>query len=429
MSKYLRICGVIIGTVLLTTGCATIIEPPSQAEACGESSISKHCLFLSTKASLSLVEADADWITAASEYAHALSVSNQTDEALELLQHALERASGIEAPVKRAKALTSIALAYTAAGDLEAALAVADTGEALLTSVDAEAKRWDLAGKFFTTRAKSGDVKAAVEAAKSMPQLGEALAAYKARTLREVAVQQAKTGDFLGARESLDLMTMGLSYYRATARADIAALALEQDKLELIPDLITEAELIARAQDNGYFVAGALRDIAEVEMHRGNGNTATQLFADAMDGARTAKSAQERARSLSRVVTGMSDTGVERIDHTYLEEALAFADNEKSEQMKNFSLYEIAGSAAFSGHFELANSLLPRLPETPFGDAHSLKSATQRDIAWGLARHGQLDKAVALANKIETPRERVQTLSRIIRLLDNPAMDAFPRYL
>ena len=209
----------------------------------------------------------------------------------------------------------------------------------------------------------------------------------------------------------------------------MAELAFAADNDALAERLLTEADSIARAQDDGYFVAGALRDIGKAYYRGGNREIAMRYFTDAHAATGRAKSPQHKARSLSRVGTGLSDCGLYADAKRVIPAAREWAEQAKAPVFNNWAFYEIAGSAAFAGDFDTASELLAVIPDMKFSNATSLKAATQRDVAWGMARHGQLDGAVAMSTSIEKPRERVQALSRVVRLMVDPKMDAFPRYL
>ncbi len=187
--------------------------------------------------------------------------------------------------------------------------------------------------------------------------------------------------------------------------------------------------MIARAQDNGYFVAGALRDIGFSYAVYGDAETANNYFSEAIAGSRNANSFQEKARSMSRIATRMADAGMTSETASMIAEATDLASQEESELFQQFSLYEIAGSAAFCGHFDTAQDLIEKIPSITFSSTASLKNSTIRDLAWGMAKHGDFVGAVKLANTIETKRERVQTLSRIARVILDPKMAAIARYL
>ena len=158
-------------------------------------------------------------------------------------------------------------------------------------------------------------------------------------------------------------------------------------------------------------------------------NKALQLFDDAASLSDKARTPQHKARALSRIATVMADLGLEEHTVPYLRQAAVTAKTEASQAMRRYSFYEIVGSAYFANNSAVIADIMDDIPTAPFGSASSLRDATMRDIAWGLARHGDWDRAAAIARAIESPRERVQALSRLVRLIRNPDMNALPRYL
>ncbi|MEM6575100.1 MAG: hypothetical protein AAF736_12570 [Pseudomonadota bacterium] len=112
-----------------------------------------------------------------------------------------------------------------------------------------------------------------------------------------------------------------------------------------------------------------------------------------------------------------------------LPEASKIAEQEPSEQLRLWSYYEICGSAAFAGDFQLANEVLSKIPTDIVLFGRPLYAAAQRDVVFGLLRHDRFDEGLAMASRIEPARERVQALSRMVGLLVDPGQPALPRYL
>lgn len=365
----------------------------------------------------------------ASEYALALAAAGITEEASAVLLNAVKQAQAIGAARLSATRLADLAAAAAEIGLEDLANSAAESGESLLTAVEGESKQSDLLGKFLSARAAAGATSDAVARALAMPEHSEALASIKARTLREIAAHQAEAGAFAEAEQTLQRISMGMTYYAAVAHADVAGAALRADQAELARRLLGTAELLARKQENGYFVAGSLRDIALVYLRLGDKERGIGMIADARVGARSANSFQEQARALSRIGTSLADEGLYEEAVELLPEAAALAAQEEQAMMQHYAYYEIAGSAAFAGDFALASSLLVNLPDEAFLSANSLRSVAKRDLAWGLARHGRWEKALEVAAAIPTQREKIQALSRLVRLSADPAMDELPRYL
>lgn len=396
---------------------------------CASSSTSQQCALEMAEALMGELTEDAVFLSVASEYALALYAAGRGSEAAAVLRQAVEKAVSIPEPDKAAAVLADIAASAGNMGDIALVMSAWKQGEVRIASIEAAVKKSDLSGKFLSARAATGDAAAAGMAALAMPEDSDDSASFKARTLREIAAHQAKAGNFDDAQVSLNEITMGLSYYAATAHSDVAAEAEKAGEFGLANQLLVKAEKRAREQDNGYFIAGALRDIASVYARLGDSETAMQMFEDAKQGARAAESYQEKARAMSRIGTSLADQKMFVQAAEVFPEAVQFAEQEEQASMRTYSFYEIAGSAAFSGDFALANQLIARLPDEEFLSADSLAAVAKRDLAWGLARHGMWNEAIQTASSISTRREKIQALSRLVRLSYNPDMEAVPRYL
>jgi len=222
---------------------------------------------------------------------------------------------------------------------------------------------------------------------------------------------------------------MGLPYYRALASIEVALPLHEQGKSNLAKSLLDEAENIGLNEKDGYFGAGIMRQLAVAHSKMEQRERAHQLFTTALTASQTAKSNQHHARAISRIATAMSDLGYFKRATAVLPDALKLAELESETLLRQWTFYEIAGSLAFSGDFEAAEKALESItPDAALG-GKSLSAAAKRDIAWGMARHNQIPTALDFANSISSARERVQALSRIARIVQNPNMNALPRYL
>ena len=417
--------------LLLVGGCAggsgTMIADGAPS-TCGAASSSEKCLLAEAAMSLVEIEELGDWIAAASEYAEALVTVGRDDEARKLLERALEASQALPADDGRLAAQLTLAKSVAAIGPEKMVLPFIEETRRTAAEVSSPEARYDAQATLAALPAMFGDRADAMRTARTLPE-GETLSSLRSRAFREIAAAAASHCDFDTALAALAEIRLGLPYYQSVARSEVAGFAINAGRAELANDLLLEAEQLARADPDGYFSAGALRDVAVAYERAGDEAKARALFADAAAAAKRAATAQQRARALSRVVTGMADVGLYSDASALLAPARQLAAEEPSEAMRNFSLYEIAGSAAFAGEFDAAQAIARDLPQTAFGSATSLRAATLRDIAWGRARNGDLAAAAALARSIPSPRERVQALSRIVRLLANPQMDAFPRYL
>ncbi len=428
---FLKVTPVAV-SLLWLPACQTVPASKASEEQvahCEDNSIAMSCLLQSAEQAFAEIESHADWISAAGEFAVALAENGQKDKARSFLTQASARIGQLENSISKISAAVELGKAATMAKLPTVALAMVALGNEEVDELEDNAKKYDLIGKLAEVQVLAGQTDEAIQRVLSFPETSDNHAAFKARSLREIAVAQARAGNFDAAQSTIAEITFGLTYYQSTVRSDVAALAFEADDSKLAIKLLQQAETVARAQDNGYFVAGALRDIGVVYMDNSMPEKAMLVFTDAKAAARNANSNQERARALSRIGTGLADCGLYTEAKSVFTEAQDFAKNAKSELFRHFSHYEIAGSAAFAGDFDTANNLVATLPETKFGSTSSLKAATQRDIAWGLAKHNHIAKARALINSIVPARERIMSFSRLILLLKNPKMQAFPRYL
>ncbi|MGJ8563075.1 MAG: hypothetical protein ACSHXY_05930 [Alphaproteobacteria bacterium] len=397
--------------------------------ACTQESISPQCIADNAQLVLAGIDDPFDWATSAAELAIANDSLSNTEAVSSLLNEALSKADDIEDKKKRATAYGDIALALSKIQPTSAMMPLVEQLTERAKQAGSDDKKWDILGKLATARAVHGDRAGALKMALTMPSATYSQDAFKGRTQREISKKYAEAGDFKTAIEIINEIDADFTYYSAVARTDIAALAIEAGQPNLVERLFEEALSIAKKQDNGYFSGAILRDIGYSQVKMGETNKAKVMFANALELARGAKSDQEKARAISRIATRMADCGLTDQSAEILLEALSISGRIESETFANFALYEIAGSASFSAEFDLSRSLITEIPETQFGSAVSLKAAAQRDLAWGLARYGQVNEAMSIANSITSPREKVHTLSRLVRLLKTPAMNALPRYL
>ena len=411
---------------LLTLGlCLLLLTAGSRAAT----DTSSDHLARAARGALTTVEGESDWVLAATELALGLYAQGQNDHAKTLVTTAQQRAGAIADPLTRATALTTVAETLIQMELFPGAAQVLREAQIAAHRVEDSKKQWDLRGKFIIAHAQTGEAAMAFESALAMPESDETLAAYKSRTLHDIAPIQARRGDLQGAQQTLSSITMGMSYYRVAATADVVSESYTKDTSAQLDTLLMDAIAMARAQTDGYFVAGALRHLAVAYAHMGNSDASKVLFLEALEASRKGVSPQHRARATSRVATSMADLGRFEAAARALPAAIALAREEDREPFRLFALYEIAGSAAFSGDLDTALALLKEIPgEFAFGN-NTLRWATQRDVAWGMARHGQWVQAVELATAIPSPRERIQALSRMLRLQADPDMVALPRYL
>ncbi|MEP3226798.1 MAG: hypothetical protein ABJO01_12550 [Parasphingorhabdus sp.] len=375
------------------------------------------------------LEDEAEWIVAAGEISAAFAANGQSIAARDYVSRAQQKIDQLESSDAKISASAALAKDAVTAKLPDLAERLVTEGELAAANIADNAKKYDLSGKLAVVRASIGQFDRALKTVRAFPETTSNHQAFKARSLREIAVELAKAGKWTEADLVITEISFGLTYYQSTVRSDIAHLAFSAGDFERAVRLLQEAEEIARAQENGYFVAGALRDIGVAYVNADMRHKAMSLFTDAIAGARRANSYQEKARAMSRIATGMADCGLYRDTQSILQEAEQFAQKAKSDLFRQFSYYEIAGSAAFSGQFSIADRLVTDLPETQFGSTSSLRAAALRDIAWGFAKHGRNMEARKLVSSIKPARERIMSISRIVRLMKNPKLEAFPRYL
>lgn len=419
----------LIAALFFFIGACASDQPKTTNADCSQTDIAASCILEIAENQLLLMENNFDWASSAIEIARAKDAWGEHDAAWRLVDEALSKAKAIENAKERATAFSDIALALAKVQRDARGLRVVEEIDALLGGVDNDAKRADIAGKLLTARSIHGDSAAAMAGAQQLAKTSAAEDAYKGRTLREIAVNLAQAGDIDGAVSALAAFDTAFTYYSAVARTEIAAFAHKAGRKEIIDSLLDEAETIGRAQSNGYFSAAVLREIAFDEFTMGRRERAMTFLADARNASRSAPSAQERSRSMSRIATRLGDRGEYALATDIVAEAVAILREEENDAMRHYSLYEAAGAAAFIGDFDVARSLIDELPSTPFGSARSLKSAGLRDLAWGMTRHGDTRGAMDVAKSIESLREKTHALSRIALLLKKPDMKAPPRYL
>lgn len=427
-----------IAFLLLSTGllglsaCQTVPEAQNtvdQAAKCSVESVDIACLLKTSEQAFAEIDGDSQWITAASEFSIALHAGQQDQAARSYLAQAVERTKLLKTALARVSAAAEVGKAAADAGQNDIAAAIVAWGEGQAITLEDNAKKYDLLGKLASAQAVAADPVSALIKVEAFPEKDDNYSAFKARSLREIAVAQAKAGGLEGAEQTISKITMGLTYYQSIARSDVASLAFQVGDERRALNLLREATLIAQGQENGYFIAGALRDIGAVYLDARRKDIGEKLFEDAKTGARRAKNNQEKARALSRIATSLADCKQYADARKIFSEAERFADQAKSPAFEHFSKYEIAGSAAFAGDFKTAFRLVESIPETKFGRTTSLKAATKRDIAWGLIKHGRKQEALELIQSIRPARERIMAISRVVRLLAVPDMHALPRYL
>jgi len=395
---------------------------------CSETDISIDCLLLSAQNTLDKAEDAFIFASGSAELAVAYDVSGRHEEAANLISEAIERASAIEDIKKKGSAFGEIMTAIASLSNTNHANKWA--ASILAKSTDLEERTVaDISAKAVVTRGVHGDVKAAYQEAMNLPQTSQIEGYAKAIALRKFASLLAKKGDFESAQDAVNAVTMSIDYYKALVRTDVARIAHDKGNNEVAENLLNEAIPIARSLENGYFSGAALRDVAFSYHGMGQEDKAQSFFTEALEATGNADKQNEKARATSRIATRLADAGLKNNTKPVLEKAAAFAKDIESDVMQSYSYYEIAGSAGISGQFDLAKKWLENVPENPMGSTSSIHSAAKRDLAWGLTRYGKTKEALEVVNTIKAPREKIHSLSRMVRVLKDPKMEALPRYL
>ncbi len=428
MNKLFTTTSMALFVILSLLSACVSIPTLKSAASCTIDASSQSCILETASILLADTQDNFDSTSAAAELAIAYDVASKPEQASSLITQAIKNSSNIEDLEKRGSALVEIITAISTLKPKNSANQWLHQIQALSADLP-EATKANITAKTIIADAVHEDLTSALNAARALPQANDTQENYKAVTLRKIADLLAKDGDFYNSRSAIDAITMSIAYYQAMAQSDVARTAYKARRTDLTKALLEEAEVIARAQDDGYFIGAVLRDIAYDYQIMGDTEKASRYFKDALAACATAKSPNARARSTSRIATRLADAKLVGQSRAILDDAVAFSTDISSETTKGYTYYEIAGSAAFSGEFDIAKTLIELTPDAPLGAASSMKNAAKRDLAWGLARYGKLDEALSVTQSINSPRERIHALSRIVRLLYDPEMNALPRYL
>lgn len=369
-----------------------------------------------------------DRASSLSELAVAFDADNQSDRGLVLFDSAISEASNIEDPKIRSSALSQILDGLFGLRPNKNVLVLEQQIGDLAKTLPSD-QIAGITAKRVLVRGRHGSFRPALDEATALPEQTSSQQNAKAVTLRKISEQLALSGDLVSAERALREIQMSISYYQAMARSDVARAAFRHDDSTLAETLLAQADVIARDQENGYFVGAALRDIAYAYRVAGYSEKADSYFEDAVTEAGKASKLNERARAISRIATRYADAEDYANSRAVLDIAVLHAKDIEPGPLRGYTYYEIAGSAAFNGEFELAFRSLEHVPDTPLQSTKSILGAAQRDVAWGLARHGRIEDALDVCARIASERERVQAYSRIVRLLRDPDMSALPRYL
>lgn len=405
-----------------------LITPFWGAPQCNGSAFVE-CVFEAAATELAAVSLQPHRIEGYLELATAAQEANKDELSLKLLHKAELELQDSATSAATLALRADLAKVLVKAGNCKGAMKHVHLARSLAHQIEDETQRWDLRAKLNVIQARTGAFDLAVAQVLTMPEDNNSVAAFKARALHDIAPWQARKVGVDEAIATLAKITMGLTYYRAAASTDVAVIAHENGEAAKAKALLEQAYDIAVRQDDGYFQAGALRHIADAYAVLGDASQASTMYAQALAAARNADQPQQRARAISRIATSMSDRGLFVQATRQLPQAMQLARLEPEGAMRWWAFYEIAGSAAFAGDFDTANHLLSEIPaDAAFGTV-PLRAVVMRDISWGLARHQHFEQAFQSAIHIQSRRERIQALSRVVRAFVKPKMAALPRYL
>lgn len=396
--------------------------------SCTQTNTSVPCLLKYAQESLDETDDSFSWVSSAAELSIAYDVTGNSHLAKTLITKAFTHTKTIEDTKLRSTATGEILTAIAELNQTEEASVWAKEAYRIAENLDARGKT-DIFGKILVTKAIHGNPNSAFSEALALPQKTDLESYAKAITLRKIANIFAKSGDLKAAEEAIELLTMSIDYYQSMVRSDVARHAYNAGDKTLSEQLLIEADPIARSLGNGYFVGAALRDIGYSYHRIGKRDKADTYFIEALQATMIADKQNEKARSTSRIATRLSDAKLSSRTPEILLKAASFANDIEGDSMKSYSYYEITGAAAISGQFELSKIWLNKVPETPMGSTSSIKAAAKRDLAWGLTRYGKAKEALDVVKTIKADREKIQALSRMVRVIQDPNMEALPRYL
>ena len=403
-------------------------ETVSETVTCALKDVRVDCLLERAQTVLDSVEDDFTWASSAAELAIAYGVSGKPEQSRALINIAIEKTADITDAKKREAAYLEILSAIAELPKDEMALDWVQKIASATATLEGRTKA-EIMGKSIVINAVHNDIDGSLIQAKNLPHDTDVEGYAKVITLRKIANIAAKAGELETAYKAVESITMSLDYYKSMARSDVARLAYKAGDKDSAERLLEEADPIARSLGNGYFVGAALRDIGYSYQTFGDVDKAKTYFDQALEATATAEKQNEKARATSRVATRLSDAGLSSQTTDVLHKAANFAKDIETDIMKSYSYYEIAGAAGLSGQFDLSRGWIDNVPDTPMGSTSSIKGAAKRDLAWGLTRYGQAENALDVIDDIEAKREKIHALSRMIRLLQNPKMEALPRYL
>lgn len=417
----------LLSLLIALSGCSQHLLP-KQATPCELDSRSPTCALVHGRAALDQTDDNFAWVSGAGELAIAYDANKDNAKALNMLDAAITRSRAIVDDKQRGAGLAELMTALTQISPSDVAPALSQRILELSDTLD-DAPRADIRAKGAIANAVHQRGDTALASAFALPQEESFEANYKAVAIRKIASLLAKRGDFEAAKSAIDALTMSIPYYQSMVRSDVAFYAFKTGRADMAEAILSSALPIAREQDNGYFIGAALRDIAFAYQSDGQADLASALFEEAQQAAAQADKPNEKARATSRIATRLADAGLYAQTRGVLDRAEALTDGIESEMFLGFSYYELAGSAAFCGEFELAMRIGGLVPDTPLSSTSSMRSASRRDLAWGLARFGRADEALIVCSEIEHNREKIQCFARVSRVISTPEQPAPPRYL
>ncbi len=325
--KIIAAASLFVLAVTVTAGCETSAIKPKQI-VCAGMDVRAECLLERARDSHVAIADPFDWTTSANELAIAYDAMGQPRKVHELIAEAIDKSEEITDETRRETAASELTLSFSKLTRSTKGLDLIDRLTAI--NISSDDKRADINAKLVTARGVHGHLSEAARMAESLPGITDSEDTCRDRTIREIAALTAKSGQYDDAIQLARRINVRFSYYRGIAMTDIMAVAAKAGRSDIVEDLAPEAEIVAVSQENGYFAAGILRDIAYAMILTGNTSEARDYINRAKKVAKSAPKFQEQARSLSRITTRLADAGWSETSAPDLQEALSLARQEQS---------------------------------------------------------------------------------------------------
>jgi len=331
----------------------------------------------------------------------ALWEQDKPEEAVAVLEEALEVAKTIEVPWAKAEALSSIASALARAGRLEEALEVARDiewpwrkAEALSFVASALAQT----GRTEETKAALVEALEAAEAIKEPWWIPRALSSIASAL--DQAGQPEEAEAILKEALHIQIAIIEQLSGKAGLLSFLASLLAQTGQVE-------EALQVARAIEEPDEKARALSRVASSLAQTGRPEEAGAILEEAFEVARTIREPWEQAKALSSVASSLAQMG-------QLEEALEVARTIEKPDEKAEALSSITSYLAQMGQIKKAGATIEEALQVAMAiEQPSEKAEALPSIASSLAQAGQPEEALEVARTIEEPWHKVRALSSI----------------